>query len=89
MGWLSWIVTGSLAGAGARLVTRERIGCLATIVVGIVGGLLGGALFTAAGDTGIDDFSVRSTLIAAIGATVLLFVGGRLGGRSTRRRRRR
>lgn len=75
MSWLSWIVTGFVAGALAKVATRRRsIGCLATIVVGIAGGLLGGILFKAAGDEGVNDFSLRSILIAFVGASLLLFV---------------
>jgi uncharacterized membrane protein YeaQ/YmgE (transglycosylase-associated protein family) len=43
MGLLSWILFGLVAGADARLVVpgAQRIGCLATIAVGIVGALIG------------------------------------------------
>jgi uncharacterized membrane protein YeaQ/YmgE (transglycosylase-associated protein family) len=72
--WLSWIVVGFLAGVLAKLVTGQaRPGCLGTIVVGILGGLLGGVLFSAAGGEGIDDFSLYSILVAFVGATILLF----------------
>jgi uncharacterized membrane protein YeaQ/YmgE (transglycosylase-associated protein family) len=75
MSWLSWIIVGFLAGVLAKMVTgQNRPGCLGTIVVGILGGLLGGALFKAAGDEGINDFSLRSLLVAFIGATILLFL---------------
>jgi uncharacterized membrane protein YeaQ/YmgE (transglycosylase-associated protein family) len=75
MSWLSWIVVGFLAGVLAKLVTgQHKPGCLGTIVVGIVGGLLGGAIFQAAGDEGINDFSIRSILVAFVGAAILLFV---------------
>jgi uncharacterized membrane protein YeaQ/YmgE (transglycosylase-associated protein family) len=74
MSWLSWIVVGFVAGVLAKLVTgQDRPGCLGTILVGILGGLLGGAIFTAAGDEGINDFSIRSMLVAFVGATILLF----------------
>ena len=50
MSWLSWVVIGFLAGVVAKSVNRRAApGCLGTIVIGIVGGLLGGALFKAAG----------------------------------------
>jgi uncharacterized membrane protein YeaQ/YmgE (transglycosylase-associated protein family) len=72
--WLSWIVVGFLAGVLAKIVTgQHKPGCLGTIVVGIIGGLLGGAIFQAAGDEGINDFSLRSILVAFIGAAILLF----------------
>ena len=74
MSWLSWIVVGFVAGLLAKLVTgQDRPGCLGTIAVGILGGLLGGAIFTAAGGEGINDFSIRSMLVAFVGATILLF----------------
>lgn len=86
--WLSWVVIGFIAGALAKAVTRRSTpGCLGTIVIGIVGGLLGGALFKAAGDEGINEFSVRSVLIAFVGAAVLLVVSDQLSGRGQRRRR--
>ena len=88
MSWLSWIVVGLVAGILAKAVTgqRRRIGCLGTIVVGILGGLLGGALFKAAGDEGINSFSLRSLLVAFVGATLLLFLWGLVAGRDERRR---
>jgi uncharacterized membrane protein YeaQ/YmgE (transglycosylase-associated protein family) len=77
MSWLSWIVVGFLAGVLAKAVTgRHRPGCLGTILIGIVGGLLGGALFKAAGGEGINRFSLYSILVAFVGATVLLFAWG-------------
>lgn len=75
MSWVSWIIVGFLAGVLAKMVTgQHRPGCLGTIVVGILGGLLGGAIFKAAGDEGINDFSLRSLLVAFIGSTILLFI---------------
>jgi uncharacterized membrane protein YeaQ/YmgE (transglycosylase-associated protein family) len=75
MSWLSWIIVGFLAGVLAKMVTgQSRPGCLGTIVVGILGGLVGGAIFKAAGDEGINDFSLRSLLVAFIGSTILLFL---------------
>ena len=82
MSWLSWVVVGFLAGVTAKAVTgQHRPGCLGTIVVGIVGGLLGGAIFKAAGDEGINDFSFRSLLVAFVGATILLFVWSAISSR--------
>ena len=64
---------------GRAREARDRSGppgCLGTIVVGIVGGLLGGVIFSAAGGEGIDDFSLYSILVAFVGATILLFGWG-------------
>ncbi len=74
MSWLSWVVVGGIAGVVARAATGVRgAGCLGTILIGIVGGLLGGIIFKAAGGEGINEFSAYSLLVAVVGATVLLF----------------
>ena len=91
MGLFGWIVVGFIAGAVARAVTGGgwNLGCLGTIVVGVVGGLIGGMLFNAAGDEGIGDFGLRSMFVAFVGAVVLLALVGLVTGRSTRYRRQR
>lgn len=90
MGVVGWIVVGFVAGAFARALTGSggRLGCLGTIVVGVVGGLLGGVIFNAAGDDGIGDFGLRSMFVAFIGASVLLIVVGFVTGDTRRARRR-
>jgi uncharacterized membrane protein YeaQ/YmgE (transglycosylase-associated protein family) len=88
--WLSWILVGFLAGMGAKAVTGRRgLGCIGTVVVGILGGILGGVLFKAAGDEGINDFSLRSVLIAFVGACALLLIFGARFGTTSRRSRSR
>jgi uncharacterized membrane protein YeaQ/YmgE (transglycosylase-associated protein family) len=73
---IGWVVVGFVAGALAKVVVPGSfdIGCLGTIVVGVIGGLLGGALFNAAGDEGIGDFGLRSMFVAFVGACVLLLI---------------
>lgn len=70
----------------------EKQGCLGTIVVGILGALIGGALWRfATGDdiSAFDDFNWQSILVAFIGASALLLVLQMVGGRSGRSRSRR
>lgn len=91
MNILGWIVVGLLAGGLARWIVKDdRSGCIYTMAVGIIGALIGGALMNASGKKGVNDFDLRSILVAALGAIVLLLVlqaiGGRVG-RSPRRRR--
>ncbi len=82
--WLSWIIVGLIAGAvAARVVAGRGFGCIADIVVGIAGALIGGyllgLLFNVSGTVGF----IGSIVVAFIGAAVLLSVlkllsGGRL-----------
>ena len=82
MGLVSWIVVGLLAAWLAGLVSgRRQEGCLTKIAVGVAGALIGGALARAAGYEGIGKFGVRSILLAALGASLLLLVLGALEGR--------
>ncbi len=89
MSWVAWIVVGFLAGVLAKAVTGvKRPGCLMTIVVGIVGGVVGGWLFEAFGNEGVDGLTLRSVLVAFVGACVLLVVWSLLTGDRSRRRGR-
>ena len=82
MGLVSWIVVGFLAGWLAGMVTGQRgEGCLTKILVGVIGALVGGALARAAGYEGVTDVSVRSILVAAVGAAIFLLVLGAIQGR--------
>ena len=87
MGWVAWIVVGLIAGVLAKTVTGvKRPGCLMTIVVGIVGGVLGGRAFEAFGDRGVDGLTLRSVLVAFVGACALLVLWSLLSGDRSRRR---
>ncbi|CAN5560204.1 hypothetical protein BH20ACT2_BH20ACT2_13450 [soil metagenome] len=77
---LAWVIVGLIAGGLARIATGSRKrGCLGTVLIGILGGLIGGFLFKAAGQRGATDFDLWSILVAFVGASVLLLVldGGR------------
>ncbi len=88
MSWLAWIVVGLIAGLLARWIVKDdRTGCIYTIVVGILGALIGGALMQAFGSKGINEFDLRSVLVAALGAVLLLLVLQAISGRFNRSRR--
>lgn len=82
--WLAWIVIGLIAGAiASRVVAGRGFGCIADIVVGVAGAIIGGfllsALFGASGTVGF----WGSLIVAFIGAAALLAIlklvsGGRL-----------
>jgi uncharacterized membrane protein YeaQ/YmgE (transglycosylase-associated protein family) len=88
MSIVGWIVIGLLAGGVARWIVKDdRSGCIYTMVVGVLGALIGGALMNAVDSTGVDEFSLRSILVAAIGAVLLLLVLQAIAGRGASRRR--
>lgn len=87
MGVVGWIVMGLLAGGLARWVVKDdRSGCVYTMVIGVLGALIGGALMSIVDDRGVDEFSVRSIVVAALGAVLLLLVLQAIAGRSRARR---
>jgi uncharacterized membrane protein YeaQ/YmgE (transglycosylase-associated protein family) len=87
MSILSWIFVGLFAGLLARFVVRDdRSGCLYTIAVGVLGALIGGALMQWAGHQGVNEFDIRSILVAALGAILLLLILGAIRGRRSVRR---
>lgn len=75
---LGWLIVGFIAGGLARVVTgAEKRGCLGTIVVGIIGALIGGGLWRlATGDdtSAFDEFQWESVAVAFLGASALLLV---------------
>jgi uncharacterized membrane protein YeaQ/YmgE (transglycosylase-associated protein family) len=82
--WLAWIIVGLIAGAiAARVVAGRGFGCIADVVVGVAGAIIGGFLLSSLfGMTGNVGF-FGSIVVAFIGAAVLLAVlklvsGGRL-----------
>jgi uncharacterized membrane protein YeaQ/YmgE (transglycosylase-associated protein family) len=73
---------------GRRITGDDKSGCIYTIAVGVIGALIGGALMHAAGHKGINEFDLRSILVAALGSVLLLLVLQAISGRGSRRRRR-
>jgi uncharacterized membrane protein YeaQ/YmgE (transglycosylase-associated protein family) len=81
MSVLGWIVLGLIAGfIGSKIVNREGQGFLLDIVLGIVGAVIGGFLFSALGATGITGFNLYSMFVAVVGAIVVLWCYYALSG---------
>ncbi|MGA8690537.1 MAG: GlsB/YeaQ/YmgE family stress response membrane protein [Methyloceanibacter sp.] len=84
MSVLGWVLLGLIAGfIGSKIVNRSGQGFLLDIVLGIVGAVLGGFLFTALGATGITGFNLYSMFVAIVGAVVVLWAYHAISGRST------
>lgn len=77
MGVLAWIVFGLIAGGIAKFIMpgKDPGGCIGTILIGIVGALIGGFLGARLFDTGsVTGFNLRSFVIAIAGAIILLIL---------------
>ncbi|MFI7581277.1 GlsB/YeaQ/YmgE family stress response membrane protein [Kocuria kalidii] len=87
MGILGWIVLGLIAGALAKLIMpgNQGGGIIVTMILGIVGALLGGFIGSLIGIGSIDSFWDLGTWITAIvGALIVLFIWGLITGRKGR-----
>jgi uncharacterized membrane protein YeaQ/YmgE (transglycosylase-associated protein family) len=82
MSVLSWILLGLIAGfIGSKLVNSSGQGLLLDIVLGIVGAVVGGFLFSMFGAEGVTGFNIYSLIVAIIGSVVVLWVYHALMGR--------
>ena len=75
MNIIGWIVIGFLAGSisGWFVGVRSAQGCLPTIVVGIVGAIIGGWLSTQLGFGSVQGF-IAALLFATLGAVLVRIV---------------
>lgn len=86
MSLVGWIVVGLLAGWLARWIVKDdRAGCIYTMIVGVVGAIVGGWLMATIDEEGVDEFSIRSIVVAAVGAVVFLLVLQAIAGLGPRR----
>jgi uncharacterized membrane protein YeaQ/YmgE (transglycosylase-associated protein family) len=75
MSFLAWIVLGLLAGfIGSKIVNKRGEGVFLDIVLGIVGAIVGGWLFTTFGASGVTGLNVCSLLVAIVGSVGLLVI---------------
>lgn len=82
MSILAWIVLGLLAGfLGSKIVNREGLGVMFDVMLGVVGALVGGFLFSAIGATGMTGFNIWSLFVAVVGSIVVLIAYHAIAGR--------
>jgi uncharacterized membrane protein YeaQ/YmgE (transglycosylase-associated protein family) len=82
MSILGWIILGGLAGWIASALTGSQDGCLMDIVIGIVGAVIGGFVFSLIVGAPVTGLNLWSLFVAVVGAVILLLVVRALRRRS-------
>jgi len=89
MGFLAFLLLGLIAGAIAKAILpgKQAGGWVITLVLGVIGALLGGWIGSAVFGEGVDEFfSLSSWLLAIGGALIVLVIYGAITGRKGSRR---
>jgi len=82
MSILGWIVLGLLAGwIGSNIVDNGGKGPLLDMLLGLVGAIVGGAIFNALGAVPVTGFNLYSLFVAVVGAVVVLVIYHAIAGR--------
>lgn len=84
MGFISWILIGLIMGAIARAVLPGRTegGWITSLIVGVVGAIVGGWIANMVGsDSNNGFFDLTTWFFAFIGSLVVLLIWGAVTGR--------
>ena len=76
MSFIWWLIIGLIAGALARLIMpgRDPMGIIATILLGIVGSVIGGLVSWAIWGSDNGRFHPAGLLLSIIGAIIVLWI---------------
>ena len=89
MGILGWIVLGLIAGAIAKLIMPgdDPGGIIVTMLLGIIGAVIGGFLGSRIFGIGLQSFwNLQTWIVAIIGSLILLLIYRLITGRMAARR---
>ncbi|MBZ9704140.1 MULTISPECIES: GlsB/YeaQ/YmgE family stress response membrane protein [unclassified Mesorhizobium] len=82
MSIISWIILGVIAGfLGSKIVNKSGQGMIMDIVLGIVGAIVGGLIFSAFGASGVTGLNIYSLIVAVVGAVVVLWAYHQFAGK--------
>ncbi len=87
MGIIAFLILGLIAGAIAKalLPGRQGGGWIITMVLGVVGALLGGFIGNAIFGIGLEEFfSIQTWIVAILGSIIVLLVYGMITKRGAR-----
>jgi uncharacterized membrane protein YeaQ/YmgE (transglycosylase-associated protein family) len=75
MSIIAWLILGLIAGfIASKIVNKSGEGVLIDIVLGIVGAVVGGFLFSFFGAAPVTGLNIYSIIVAVIGAIVVLVI---------------
>lgn len=75
MSVIAWIILGLIAGfIGSKIVNKTGQGFLMNVVLGIVGAVVGGYLFTFFGASGVTGVNIYSIIVSVVGAVVVIWL---------------
>lgn len=89
MSFIAFIILGLIAGAIAKAILpgNQGGGWIMTLILGVVGALVGGWIGTAIFGVGLEEFwSLESWLLAIGGSIVVLLIWGLITGNRSRSR---
>ena len=87
MGFLAFLILGLIAGAIAKAILpgTQGGGWVITLVLGVVGAILGGWIGSLIFGGGLGDFfDLRTWLLSILGAVIVLLIYGAVAGRRSR-----
>jgi uncharacterized membrane protein YeaQ/YmgE (transglycosylase-associated protein family) len=75
MSIIGWIILGLISGfIASKIVNKTGQGFFIDLILGIVGAVVGGFLFSAVGASGVTGLNLYSMVVAVIGAIVVLVI---------------
>ncbi|MCH1864927.1 GlsB/YeaQ/YmgE family stress response membrane protein [Nocardioides sp. CFH 31398] len=83
MGIIGFLVAGLIIGALARLIKpgKQNLSLLATLLLGIVGSVIGGVIASAIGTGSIGELNILGFVVAVIASVLLIGVAEGVSGR--------
>ncbi len=82
MSIIAWLVLGLIAGfIASKVINNSGEGLVTDIILGIVGAVVGGFLFSLIGAAPVTGFNVYSMFVAVVGAIAVLLIYYAVAGR--------
>ena len=84
MAIIGFLVFGLVVGAVARLIKpgKQNLSLLMTLVLGVVGSLIGGVIASALGTGSITELNILGAIIAIVAAVLLIGVAEGMSGKN-------